>query len=377
MFDMYQSENPDVHIGSRESYRKLFESLNLSFHSPKKDQCTLCMTYKSGDDNTKEQLKESYEKHTAEKVAVRKLKTELKEEGMVEKTKACLVFDLQQVIYLPKSNENAVFYKRRLSTFNFTVYDVVTKECHCFTWNETISKRGACEIASCLYKVIILYNQQGFETLNFFSDGCAGQNKNSMVAAMFMFALQNCTNISKITLKFFEPNHGQNEGDSVHSAIGQAITQAGDLFVPSQLTPIISLARRRQPYHVHPMETQDFLDFKDVAKELKLLGVREDNENISVSWPNMVQWQFNKDDPNRMYFKRSHLEPDYSSLSIGANGRRKLNTVDCLKKTLKVLSQEPPKISVDKYKDLISLCDGPLPVIRGAEFVSFYKSLLH
>lgn len=270
-----------------------------------------------------------------------------------------------------------MFYKRRLSKFNFTVYDVVTKECHCFTWNETISKRGACEIASCLYKVIILYNQQGFETLNFFSDGCAGQNKNSMVAAMFMFALQNCTNISKITLKFFEPNHGQNEGDSVHSAIGQAITQAGDLFVPSQLTPIISLARRRQPYHVHPMETQDFLDFKDVAKELKLLGVREDNENISVSWPNMVQWQFNKDDPNTMYFKRSHLEPDYSSLSIGANGRRKLNTVDCLKKTLKVLSQEPPKISVDKYKDLISLCDGPLSVIRGAEFVSFYKSLLH
>lgn len=360
-----------------ESYRKLFESLNLSFHSPKKDQCTLCMTYKSGDDNTKEQLKESYEKHTAEKEAVRKLKTELKEEGMVEKTKACLVFDLQQVIYLPKSNENAVFYKRRLSTFNFTLYDVVTKECHCFTWNETISKRGACEIASCLYKVIILYNQQGFETLNFFSDGCAGQNKNSMVAAMFMFALQNCTNISKITLKFFEPNHGQNEGDSVHSAIGQAITQAGDLFVPSQLTPIISLARRRQPYHVHPMETQDFLDFKDVAKELELLGVREDNENISVSWPNMVQWQFNKDDPNTMYFKRSHLEPDYSSLSIGANGRRKLNTVDCLKKTLEILSQEPPKISVDKYKDLISLCDGPLPVIRGAEFVSFYKSLLH
>lgn len=96
MFDMYQSENPDEHIGSRESYRKLFESLNLSFHSPKKDQCTLCMTYKSGDDNTKEQLKESYEKHTAEKEAVRKLKTELKEEGMVEKTKACLVFDLQK-----------------------------------------------------------------------------------------------------------------------------------------------------------------------------------------------------------------------------------------------------------------------------------------
>uniref|UniRef100_A0A8D8X2V7 Uncharacterized protein n=1 Tax=Cacopsylla melanoneura TaxID=428564 RepID=A0A8D8X2V7_9HEMI len=276
MFEIYKSDNPEEHIGSRENYRKLFASLNLSFHSPKKDQCTLCMTYKSGDESTKERLKENYEKHTAEKEMVRKLKANLKREGMVEKTKGCLVFDLQQVIYLPRTNENAVFYKRRLSTFNFTIYDVVTKECYCFTWNETISKRGACEIASCLYKVIQDYDRRGFVTLNFFSDGCAGQNKNSMVAAMFLYALHNSTGISEITLKFFEPNHGQNEGDSVHSAIGQAINRAGDLFIPSQLTPIITLARRRQPYRVYPMETQDFYDFKDVAKELKLLDVRTD-----------------------------------------------------------------------------------------------------
>lgn len=53
MYDMYKDADPEVHIGSLESYRQLFESLNLSFHSPKKDQCTLCMSYKNGDESTK------------------------------------------------------------------------------------------------------------------------------------------------------------------------------------------------------------------------------------------------------------------------------------------------------------------------------------
>lgn len=48
----------------------------------------------------------------------------------------------------------AVFYKRRLAAFNLTIYDLATKDCHCFLWNETISKRGSCEISSCLLKML-------------------------------------------------------------------------------------------------------------------------------------------------------------------------------------------------------------------------------
>lgn len=211
-------------------------------------------------------MEERYLQHTAEKNKVRELKKMSKEEAMLDKTKACLIFDLQQVIYLPKTHESAVFYSRRLSVFNFTVYDITTKDCYCYNWNETIAKRGACEIASCLEKVLQKYDTQGFETIDFYSDGCAGQNKNSIVAVMMMNFLKTSAKVRCINMRFFETNHGQSEGDSAHSAIGYAIAHAGDLSIPSQLTPIIHLARRKQPYKVVPMETSHFLNFKELAK---------------------------------------------------------------------------------------------------------------
>lgn len=262
-------------------------------------------------------MKEKYEQHTAEKQKVRALKNESKEAAKVDKTKAVLIFDLQQVIYLPRTNESAVFYMRRLSVFNFTVYDITTKECFCYTWDETIAKRGACEIASCLKKLLQEYDNKGFETIEFYSDGCAGQNKNSIEAAMFIHFLKTSTKIKCIHLNFFATNHGQSEGDSAHSAIGYAISHAGDLFVPSQLTPIIHLARRKQPYKVVLMEMRDFFNFKNLAKEIRILTVRKDNESTDpVAWPAMVQWRFLKDHPQTMYFKTSHLHTSYRSLPL-------------------------------------------------------------
>ncbi|KAG5898989.1 hypothetical protein JTB14_004708 [Gonioctena quinquepunctata] len=50
------------------TYRNIFRSKNLSFHKPKKDQCSLCITFRNGDDNTKLKLKDIYDEHNAEKI---------------------------------------------------------------------------------------------------------------------------------------------------------------------------------------------------------------------------------------------------------------------------------------------------------------------
>ena len=82
-----------------------------------------------------------------------------------------------------------------------------------------------------------------------FSDGCGGQNKNSIMATMLLYTVLHSKNLNEISLKFFETSHGQNEGDSVHSSISHAIKHAGNIFVPSQLCPIFKLARRQHPYN--------------------------------------------------------------------------------------------------------------------------------
>lgn len=53
------------------------------------------------------------------------------------------------------------------------------------------------------------------------------------MVAMLLYLFET-TSIEAVTLRYFEPNHGQSEGDSAHSAIGyMQLKRLCDLFVPS------------------------------------------------------------------------------------------------------------------------------------------------
>lgn len=371
MYRMFCAEHKGRKIPSMVKYSNVFHRLNLSFHRPKKDKCSLCSMYREGDSSVKEKLQKQYQEHINEKQRVRQLKDDCKNNAIGNKSHSVAVFDLQQVIYLPKSNEGAIFYKRRLAVYNFTIYTLENKQCSCFTWHEAISKRGSAEISSCLFKYLENCANQGVKKVSLFSDGCFGQNKNTIVVAMLIYVVVK-TNIEEITLRFFEPNHGQSEGDSAHSAIGYAIKHAGDLFVPSQLVPVMKLARSSNPYEVIQMESSDFLDFKTFSKDLRILQVRKDNQDgSSINWTDVVEIGVRKTKPNEIFFKTSHLQERERSITL-----KRLND-DPFEKPLGHLNNVQPKISADKFKDLMSLCEGDIPVIRNSEFINFYKSLPH
>ena len=52
------------------------------------------------------------------------------------------------------SFESSLYYKRRLSTYKFTINDMCTTEGYCYVWNEAVSSTGACEIALCVFNFI-------------------------------------------------------------------------------------------------------------------------------------------------------------------------------------------------------------------------------
>lgn len=361
-------EKPSIDL-----YRKVFRSLNLAFHRPKKDQCSLCMTYRQGEEAVKEKLKHRYEKHCAEKNKIREIKSYIKEKALKDSSEiACASFDLQQVIYLPQSRESALFYKRRLANYNFTVYDITSKECHCFVWSELESKRGASEISSCVFRTLQIYDSKThIKSVALFADGCSGQNKNSIIVTMLLYAVAMTSNIQDISLYFFESFHGQNEGDSAHSAVGTALSSAGDIFIPAQLYPIIRLARRKQPYVVHELQHNDFQDFKKMAKELRILSIRTSDTGEPIKWHDFMEIKVKKHDPLTIFYKTSHLQQEYRSFKLK---RQKLSLKDI---SLENLNAEPRKITKEKYMDLKSLCEGDTPLIRIKEYQTFYLNLLH
>lgn len=94
----------------------------------------------------------------------------------------------------------------------------------------------------------------------------------------------------------FEPYHGQNEGDSCHSTISYAVKKAGDVFVPSLLHSIFKLARWENPYIVVPMQAKDFLDFKGLSVNMRVLKERDAEQgDEAVDWTKMVAFRVTKD----------------------------------------------------------------------------------
>ncbi|CAH1963598.1 unnamed protein product [Acanthoscelides obtectus] len=88
--------------------------------------------------------------------SVRKKKKDAKESSQENpEVIASAEFDLQQVISLPRSNESGIFYSRRLSVLNLTIYNLVNKNCLCYLWNEINSKRWSNEISTCVANYLI------------------------------------------------------------------------------------------------------------------------------------------------------------------------------------------------------------------------------
>jgi len=71
MVNVFCSEN-GTKLGCIATYTKVFKEMNLSFHRPKKDKCTLCTTYREGDNDIKAKLEEKFYKHIEEKKKLEK-----------------------------------------------------------------------------------------------------------------------------------------------------------------------------------------------------------------------------------------------------------------------------------------------------------------
>ncbi|KAJ8964794.1 hypothetical protein NQ314_004601 [Rhamnusium bicolor] len=125
-------------------YENIFNTeFNIDFHEPKKDQCTTCESYRNYNEVDKKQLKESYNKHLRDKNLSREQKEKDAEDAKTEKNKIVTVYDLQAVLPTPPGEVSSFYYKSKLATYNFTVYNIVPKQRYCNVWSEHCAKRGA------------------------------------------------------------------------------------------------------------------------------------------------------------------------------------------------------------------------------------------
>ena len=164
------------------------------------------MKYEHLDDTGRAEMKKKMEEHQHNKTAAREFKAVLKEQAKSGYKINVACFDLQQVLLTPHTMSSQLFYRRKLSTYNLTVFDVATRAGFCYMWHEGDAKRGANNIASCVWKYIQHCNEHGHKAIHFFTDNCSGQNKNELLVSMYFHAVQTL-NLDSICHYYLEKGH--------------------------------------------------------------------------------------------------------------------------------------------------------------------------
>ena len=349
-------------------YRKIFnENFNLSFHVPKKDQCSTCTVYrnKEAEGSLTEAEEESYQQHLRRKERARKEKESDKEEAMRDPSKHVVTVDLQAVLQAPCGLVSQLYYKRKLSVYNFTVYSLGDGKGTCFIWDETEGKRGSSEIATC----ILMYLRSLPRTVTdvtIYSDCCGGQNRNRNLTAALMHALKEVPNIQVINQKYLETGHTHMECDSMHAAISLA-KKCTPIYVTSEWDIILRVARRGKRYTVVPLKHTSFFNFEKMAAST-VHNTKTDTGGRRVNWLHIRCTKLRKDQPDLMFFKTDLDEDDYRTMRLTGTSKRH-RPAPMKTPPLRYNSKLP--ISKAKHQDLLTLCDsGIIPSHHHAFFTA-------
>ncbi|KAL4718628.1 hypothetical protein ACJJTC_005182 [Scirpophaga incertulas] len=362
--EWFDPEKYTTKATSERQYRDIVNSnFNLRFHVPKKDQCNECHIFKLKKEPT-DREKDAFQQHQTNKEVTRVLKTQDKKDA--EESNGVIVtavFDFEKVLQCPHGNINVFYYKRKLSSFNFTVFDMGKRRALCYMWDESVAKRGANEVSSCLLDFIQSNVEQGTKEFRFWSDNCAGQNRNRFVFSSYIYASKKF-NI-RITHRFLLKGHTQNEGDSVHSVIERA-SKTKTVYTPHEWRLLVRWAKTEgEPYLVRNVTQSDVFDFKRLVNNKIWM---KDITGKKITWNNIREICADGSDPNKLFFKYDLTQPDYYILVVCGNTRNSVLT------ELQTAYSQPLMIPTAKYKDLIDMCRSE---VIPTEYHSYFDSLPH
>jgi hypothetical protein len=325
MYRMYCSwadQKGIAKLASLAMYKNIFNrEYNLGFFMPKKDQCEVCKRWKTAlNQEERAKMVQEYSLHLSNKKAV--CKYQKTDKAAASKTKCMAAFDLQKVLICPRSETSVMYYKSKLSIFNFTIWDENEKEGHCYLWNETEGQKGANEVATNVYDFIQKKVKDGTQEFFFYSDGPTGQNKNRMVFSMYLTAAQKFN--VKITHRFLEPGHTWSPADSIHARIE---TEAKDqeIFSPEEwMTLILNAKVNGKPYRLNIVTHDNILDFHYLVNRQDWT---RDSMKRTVYWSQVREIVCDGKHPNVVFYRYNFSE-ELSKVKVVLKTDLDINTQD-------------------------------------------------
>lgn len=195
LWKMYLSEERNVPV--KESYfRKIFNcNYNLGFGTPRTDVCSTCLSL---NERIKHETNDKTKNNLLIDLRVHKLRAKAFYNKLKETNEKLLIlsFDCQKNLPIPKLPDQSTYYSRQVYVQNFTVVqgnsnsplsNLNTVRSYC--WTENMFDRDSNMIASCVYDSLNSIELKNYTNVRLISDGCGGQNKNSIFIGMCSFWL--------------------------------------------------------------------------------------------------------------------------------------------------------------------------------------------
>lgn len=267
---------------------------------------------------------------------------------MKDKTIAVCSFDLQKQLSCPKSEDSAYYYKSELNVFNFTVFNMVERLGVSYLWHEGVGKKGSSEISSALLHYIEHLVKQAYKDIRFWSDNCAGQNKNRFLYAMYEYVAVKYD--IKITHRYLEPGHTQMEADSKHARIEKA-TDKKDIYDFDGWVEAIEEAKESLPkYRVQLLNKENIFSFKTLVA---MQNLEVDLQRQHITWKKVKEITINGQEGNLVRVKYDLSSESF--VTMGPNKTGRPVNLKSFKPSLAYDSNIP--LSKNTIKDLTCLCD--------------------
>lgn len=348
---------PDEQPVTEDYYHRIFvNDYNIGIQPPAIDDCNICSKLKTEINELKKTDPESINlQRINQDLQIHLKKQQVAQDIMksyennTDNSVAVVAIDLQQALPTPKLTCNAQYYKRKMWTYNFAVHNIKTGASTMYVWDETVAKRGSCEIASFILHYFENYVDVDVKSVIVFSDNCPGQNKNLNVVLGYLRLIHN-NKFETIRHYFLVPGHSMMGCDRDFGHI-KIKTMHCEVFTKDHYIHFIKNTRKRNQFQVVRVTRDMIKDFnvllESVSKKQLLNSKFKDGKIFEFSSDLRtgfkIQPFYNTD------------APKFVQLQKGKSSRYNQDIFDLSATYLPTKYPAPIKLTEAKQKDLKDL----------------------
>lgn len=244
MHAMYSDQITDPNLQVKRSYfRFVFNTnFNIGFKAPATYVCSTCTMLKESiktekDADRRQTLMNRLVVHKRRAKAFFKLLREGQPNTIT------MSIDCQKNMAVPKLFDQAAYFSRQISFYNFGVVEGTSKSAlakenvFLYVWGENDRPKGSNEIASAVYHRLCNLN---IDCIRLFADGCGGQNKNTILMTMCSYWLTSKAphNIKKMEIIFPVVGHSFIPPDRVFARIEKSVKSKESIVSPAEYIEI-------------------------------------------------------------------------------------------------------------------------------------------